>query len=230
MSRLLNMQLSWPAAILLGLRRLFERNFHRVTGKRYFVDTVRTQVDVRFGMWFWQKILRRNADAYWVVHKSTRVRGARFVVIGPETSPGWSVGCDIDGRGGIYVGDYTQLAPNVRLHSVREGEASPPVPDDFSIFIGKYCLLAMNVTVAADVRLGDFTIVGANSVVTDSFPDGYCIIAGNPARLIKRLDPAACEQWTRAKPYVGYTALDDIGGLRGTAIDAGLFDRTRDAD
>lgn len=225
MSRLLNMQMSWPATAVDRLRRLFEARYHRFTGKRFFVDTAQTQVDIHFRMWFWQRVMRRNADAYWPVHPTTRVRGGRFVVIGPETSPGWSVGCDIDGRGGIYIGDYTQIAPTVRMRSVAEGQEPTDAPEDFSIFIGKYSLLTMNVTVEAGVKLGDFTIVGANSVVTESFPDGHCVIAGNPARLIKRLDPAACEHWQRATPYVGYTRLSEIAKLRGTAIDAALFDR-----
>lgn len=225
MRRLLNMQLSAPAAALLRLGQLFERHFHRLSGQHFFAATAGTQVDIHFRMWFWQKIMRRNADAYWAVHPTTRVRGGRFTVIGPETSPGWSVGCEIDGRGGIYIGDYTQFAPNVRLLSVGDDIANAGPPDDFSIHIGKYSLLTMNVTVEAGVRLGDFTIVGANSVVTESFPEGYCVIAGNPARLIKRLDPAACERWERPNAYVGYTALSAIDGLRGSAIDAALFDR-----
>lgn len=225
MSRILNMQMSWPATAVDRLRRLFEAHFHRLTGRRYFVDTAHTQVDVHFRMWFWQKILRRNADAYWVVHPTTRVRGGRFTVIGPETSPGWSVGCEIDGRGGLYVGDYTQLAPNVRLLSVADGDDASAAPTDFSIWIGRYNLLAMNVTVGPGVRLGDFTIVGANAVVTESFAEGYCVVAGNPARIVSRLDPAECELWARPNAYVGYTPLDAIARLRGAAIDAGLFDR-----
>lgn len=225
MGRLLSMQLSWPATLLERARRLFEAHWHRLSGRRYFVDTAGTQVELRFRMWFWQKILRRNADAYWPVHPSTRVRGGRFVVIGPETSPGWSVGCDIDGRGGIHIGDYTQVAPTVQMRSVPDGQEPVEPPGDFSIFIGKYCLLTMNVTVEAGVTLGDFTIVGANSVVTDSFPEGYCVIAGSPARIIKRLDPAACEHWRRPNAYVGYTPLGEIACLRATAVDAALFDR-----
>lgn len=38
------------------------------------------------------------------------------------------------------------------------------------------------------VTLGDGTIVGAGSVVTKSFPEGYCVIAGNPTKIIKRIE------------------------------------------
>ncbi|MBS7109518.1 MAG: hypothetical protein KH076_09760 [Streptococcus sp.] len=46
----------------------------------------------------------------------------------------------------------------------------------------------MNSVILPGVILGDHTIVGAGAVVTHSFPDGYCIIGGNPARIIKALD------------------------------------------
>ncbi len=36
--------------------------------------------------------------------------------------------------------------------------------------------------------LGQRTIVGAGAVVTKSFPEGYCVIGGNPARKIKDLE------------------------------------------
>jgi acetyltransferase-like isoleucine patch superfamily enzyme len=43
----------------------------------------------------------------------------------------------------------------------------------------------MNSVVLPGVHLGDHTVVGAGSVVTRSFPEGNCILAGAPARLIK---------------------------------------------
>ena len=46
----------------------------------------------------------------------------------------------------------------------------------------------MNSVILPGVTLGDHTIVGAGSVVTKSFPDGDCVIAGNPARMIRRLN------------------------------------------
>lgn len=45
----------------------------------------------------------------------------------------------------------------------------------------------MNSVILPDVTLGDHTVVGAGSVVTKSFPDGYCVIVGNPARKLRDL-------------------------------------------
>ena len=46
----------------------------------------------------------------------------------------------------------------------------------------------MNSVVMPGVTLGPRTIVGAGAIVTKSFPEGYCIIAGIPAKKIKDLD------------------------------------------
>lgn len=35
-------------------------------------------------------------------------------------------------------------------------------------------------------------MVGAGAVVTKSFPEGYCVIAGVPAKKIKDLDKKKC--------------------------------------
>ena len=47
----------------------------------------------------------------------------------------------------------------------------------------------MNVVVLPGVELGDGTIVGAGAVVTRSFPEGECVLAGNPAKIIRTLGP-----------------------------------------
>jgi len=41
--------------------------------------------------------------------------------------------------------------------------------------------------------------VGAGAVVTKSFPEGYCVIAGNPAKLIKHLNKTECESFAGNK-------------------------------
>ena len=54
------------------------------------------------------------------------------------------------------------------------------------------------------VVLGDYTIVGAGSVVTKSFKDGYCVIGGNPAKIIKRLNFEDCKMHTSSFEYNVY--------------------------
>lgn len=54
------------------------------------------------------------------------------------------------------------------------------------------------------VEIGDHTIVAANSVVTKSFPDGYCVIGGNPAKVIKHLDKNKVVKYTNKFAYYGF--------------------------
>jgi acetyltransferase-like isoleucine patch superfamily enzyme len=42
------------------------------------------------------------------------------------------------------------------------------------------------------VKLGDHTVVGAGSIVTKSFPEGHCVLAGNPAVIVKGIDSEKC--------------------------------------
>lgn len=46
----------------------------------------------------------------------------------------------------------------------------------------------MNAMILPGVRLGDHTIVGAGAVVTKSFSEGNCVIARNPARIIRKVE------------------------------------------
>ncbi|MFH4188829.1 DapH/DapD/GlmU-related protein, partial [Acinetobacter baumannii] len=52
--------------------------------------------------------------------------------------------------------------------------------------IGENCFIGIGAAIQAGTILGKQCIVGTNSVVTGIFPD-YCVIAGNPAKVIKKL-------------------------------------------
>jgi acetyltransferase-like isoleucine patch superfamily enzyme len=56
--------------------------------------------------------------------------------------------------------------------------------------LGARCWVGMNSVILPGVELGENTIVGAGAVVTRSFPEGHCVIAGNPARKLRDLPPA----------------------------------------
>ena len=54
------------------------------------------------------------------------------------------------------------------------------------VIIGKNCFIGCNALIFKGVVLGDNCVVGAGSVVTGQFEDN-CVIAGNPARVIRKL-------------------------------------------
>ena len=52
--------------------------------------------------------------------------------------------------------------------------------------IGSNVTLGANVTIIGPITIGDNVIIGAGSVVVKDVPDN-CIVAGNPARIIRQL-------------------------------------------
>lgn len=60
------------------------------------------------------------------------------------------------------------------------------ITDGKEIVIADNCFIGAHSFILKGVHLGKQCVVGANSVVVDSFPD-YSVIAGNPARKIKSL-------------------------------------------
>lgn len=85
--------------------------------------------------------------------------------------------------GFITIGRGTYIAPNVGIitqnHDPEDLSEHLPAKD---VTIGEHCWIGMNSIILPGVVLGDYTIVGAGSVVTHSFPEGYCTVYGNPAR------------------------------------------------
>lgn len=91
--------------------------------------------------------------------------------------------------GQITIGRGTYIAPNVGIitsnHSLDNlDDHDEPKP----VTLGEKCWIGMNSMILPGVTLGPHTVVGAGSIVTKSFPEGYCIIAGNPAKLIKNIE------------------------------------------
>jgi acetyltransferase-like isoleucine patch superfamily enzyme len=167
-------------------------------------ETRDTNCKIRFTVFFYQKILGINRQAYWPVHFTSRVTGVENIFIGVGSGPGLSPGCYIQGIGKIYIGDYVLVAPNVGIISANHDAYDKRSHKSNSVKIGSYCWIGMNAIILPGVELGDFTMVGAGSVVTKSFSDGYCVIAGNPAKLVRKLDPEKCVRYRNKYEYHGY--------------------------
>ena len=166
--------------------------------------TKETQTPVKLKHFLWQKILRINSKPYWPVHFTSIVSFPKNIYCGIETSPGYSPGNYIQGYGTIYIGDYTQIGPNVGIISSNHDIYDNSKHVLKKIIIGKYCWIGMGAIIMPGITLGDYTIVGAGSIVTKSFKDGYCIIGGNPAKLIRLLNKEKCVFHKSVHEYNGF--------------------------
>lgn len=139
---------------------------------------------ISFKTYFFQKILGFSRHCYWPVHFTSTVRFPNNIYVGIDAAPGISPGCYIQAVGKLYIGDYTQIAPNVGIISSNHFmlDIRKHIKDE--VRLGKYCRIGMGSIILPGVTLGDFTTVSAGSVVTKSFPNGYCVIAGNPAAIV----------------------------------------------
>ena len=73
-----------------------------------------------------------------------------------------------------------------------------------------YSWAGMNSVILPGVKLGTRTIVAAGSVVTKSFPEGYCVIAGSPAKIIRYLDKEKFVPWHDEEEFYGFIPKDEF--------------------
>lgn len=183
-------------------------------GFSFIRHTKETQTPITFDMWYAQKILGHNRSAPWPVHFTSRVFNWKNIITGIDTSPGYSPGNYISAiYGEITIGNYTQIGPNVAIIADNHNVYDTREHISKDVVIGSYCWIGFGAIILPGVVLGDFTIVAAGSVVTRSFPEGYCVIGGNVAAIIKKLDTAKCKKFENEYKYVGYYTFDDYSKL-----------------
>jgi len=107
----------------------------------------------------------------------------------------------------IKIGNEVVFGPNVFLTDFDHGyedismaRLNTDLVSKGPIFIGDRCWLGANVFVGSGVSLGEYCVVAANSVVTKSFPP-FSVIAGSPAKVIKRYDSEQ-RAWVRVNNKV----------------------------
>jgi len=94
----------------------------------------------------------------------------------------------------IIIEDDVMFASNINITDGLHGYENANEPYKYQkisniapILIKKGCWIGQNVVILPGVTIGEFTIIGANSVVTKSIPD-RCIAVGVPAKVIKKWD------------------------------------------
>ena len=103
-------------------------------------------------------------------------------------------GATIYARKGITIGDNTMIGGNAKIldNDFHPIEVEARLADDKSkigtreVVIGKNCFIGCNSLILKGTVLGDNCVVGAGAVVCGKFEDN-CVIAGNPAKVIKKI-------------------------------------------
>ncbi len=143
--------------------------------------------------WWYQRIFGINGEAKFSVSFSSKIQGANRIKINGDPT---TVMKSFAVNGGCYytifpdtvleIGEKTIWSTNVCIQTGNHDLLDRNKYAIASVKIGKNCWLGSSVTILKGVELGDNVTVGANSVVTKSFPSN-CVIAGVPAKIIKQL-------------------------------------------
>ncbi len=134
-------------------------------------------------------IIRKIISEVGDVLGSLRIMYLRMagISIGKNCMISWGAKLDVSG-GKIIIGDRCTITygciilshdrSKKRINSKDKGKGTVRLGND--VFIG------VNSVVLRNVTIGDYSIVGAGSVVTKDVPPNV-VVAGNPARIIRKL-------------------------------------------
>jgi acetyltransferase-like isoleucine patch superfamily enzyme len=104
-------------------------------------------------------------------------------------------GSGIVGHAGIEIGDGVFTGHHVYITDANHGYDDPtlPIGHQFApprpVRVGDGSWLGHGTIVLPGATIGAHVVVGAGSVVTGELPD-YTVAVGNPARVVRTLDPA----------------------------------------
>lgn len=153
--------------------------------------------------WLWafrslkSRMFGENRKTPWPVHPRTIVNGSERIKFPIDALHVFQVpGCYWQSHDAtITIGHNCHIAPNVGIVTTNHDIYNPAKHvSGKDIVISDDCWIGMNSMILPGVTLGRHTVVAAGAVVSKSFSDGYCVIGGNPAKIIRLLDPKKCEE------------------------------------
>ncbi len=99
-------------------------------------------------------------------------------------------GCLFDGRHyQIRIGCDVSIGPEASILTLGHDPQSSKFADKGGdVIIGDRCWIAYRAIILPGVKIGEGAVVGAGSVVTKDI-EPYTVVAGNPARFIKKRSP-----------------------------------------
>lgn len=83
----------------------------------------------------------------------------------------------------VYISDVDHEYHNIDLPIMYQG-----ITEEKPVRISSGSWIGINAVILPGVTVGKNSVIAANSVVTSDIPD-YCVAAGNPARIVRKLIP-----------------------------------------
>ncbi|WP_316844649.1 acyltransferase [Pedobacter psychrodurus] len=103
--------------------------------------------------------------------------------------------------GPVNIGDDVIIAQNVVISGLNHSYTDVSLPISKQevvtspVNIGEGSWIAANAVITAGVTIGNNVVIAAGAVVTKDVP-GFCVAAGNPAKVIKRYNPTT-KLWSK---------------------------------
>ncbi len=112
------------------------------------------------------------------------------IYIGKDFSSQQATMSLIDKDTTIDIDDNCMLSWGIEIlssdgHTICDKKTNKTLNKSSKIKIGKHCWIGCKTIILKNVSLPDNTICGAGSVVSKSFSESFCAIAGNPAHVVK---------------------------------------------
>lgn len=176
---------------------------------RAFLNSRGGPAPISLRLFLLQRVFGINKNAYWPVHWTSSVSNPENISIGICTQPGLSPGCYIQGHGKIAFGQCVLIGPNVGVISANHSVVDTSLTIRSEVTIADYCWIGFGAVILPGVSLGQHTVVAANSVVVAGKYPPYCVLAGNPAKVVKNLNKTDCVKWKPTSSMHGYFTEDE---------------------
>ena len=127
-----------------------------------------------------------------ILHKGVRIDAAGKIILGMGTDI--NTYTRIESASSVEIGKDVLIGPNVyisdRSHQYKDVDMPIKMQGYYTrgnLKIGDGTWIGIHACVIGNVEVGKGCVIGANAVVTKDIPD-YCVVVGNPAKIVKQYD------------------------------------------
>lgn len=149
----------------------------------YFGNTIVNKIPSRTIRKIWYKIFGAKIGKKTVIYRKTEILKISGLKVGNRTQVGWY--CLLDSRGGLEIGNDVVIASYVKVvsgtHDINSVDFEGMVK---KIVIKDMAWICTGALILPGISIGRGAVVAAGAVVTKDVPD-FCVVAGNPAKVIK---------------------------------------------